>query len=353
MDKIIGAFIFPGVWQKWRQDDAQKIFGSLSKFGINSIFTESESYRDDLIELAHKMGLRWFGGISCFSDHTRNNQVLIDRPELWPINEDGERRHKMEWYLGITPTFEDYNASRIELAEQIVKNYEIDGFFFDFVRWPIHWELELRPKAPKPLQSSFDPHTIARFQKEKHVELPDNLSDTCAVANWILNNYKNDWENFRCQIITDFVLKATKCLRAARGLDFKIGLYTLPLPPDDIVDIAGQNIFELASIVDLISPMCYHAIMHQPAIWVSKILTDLSSALPNKVLPVVQVDSTEGVEAGVDWGPPVPPEEWSQITKIVVKETELRGLIAFTGTSLFRDGRGELLSSVLKTVKLI
>jgi hypothetical protein len=122
----------------------------------NTLCTESETYRDDLIALAHGLGLRWFGGIACFSDHAHGHQVLNDRPEMWPIDESGARRPGMEWYIGLTPSFEDYAGSRLDLAERLVRAHDLDGFLLDFIRWPVHWELERRPDAAQPLQSSFD-----------------------------------------------------------------------------------------------------------------------------------------------------------------------------------------------------
>ena len=166
MDRIVGAFIFPEVWQVWTDAQAETVFESLLGFGVNTICTESETYRDDLISLAHRLGLRWFGGIACFSDHARQHQILRERPEMWPIDESGARRPEMEWYIGLTPTFEDYGESRLALAEQLVRTHDLDGFFLDFIRWPIHWELELRPGKQAPHQSSFDAHTLARFQAQ-------------------------------------------------------------------------------------------------------------------------------------------------------------------------------------------
>ena len=59
MDRIVGAFIFPDVWQHWTRDEAKRRLEELAGFGVNAIFTESETYRDDLIELAHERGLGW------------------------------------------------------------------------------------------------------------------------------------------------------------------------------------------------------------------------------------------------------------------------------------------------------
>src|ERR1041385_4764700 len=126
MDKIFGAFLFPETWINWKKEEAQEFIEALQEMGINTIFTESTIYRDDLIELSHNSGMHWFGGISCFSDHANDNRLLVDHLELWPVGEDGLLRKKTEWYIGVTPTFEEYNSSQIKLAEDIVRSHNLD-----------------------------------------------------------------------------------------------------------------------------------------------------------------------------------------------------------------------------------
>ena len=162
-DKNCRRFYFPdgvGILGSCRGNPGFQI---AANFGVNTITTESLTYRDDLIDLAHALDMRFVGGISCFSEHGGSNQLLHKRPELWPILETGEKRPLMEWYIGVTPTFDDYNQSRLDEIERIMRDHALDGMCLDFVRWPLHWELELRPGAPEPFQSSFDLHTLARF----------------------------------------------------------------------------------------------------------------------------------------------------------------------------------------------
>ncbi len=347
MDRIVGAFIFPAVWGAWTGAEAVQALETLAGFGVNTILTESDAYRDDLIALAHQLGLRWFGGIACFSDHAHHNQLVRDRPELWPVDETGAHRPPMEWYIGVTPTFADYNASRLDLAERLARAHDLDGLLLDFIRWPIHWELELRPGAPPPRQSSFDPHTLARFERESGVRLPGDLADTAGRAAWILDRCAVEWGDFRCRVITGFVREAAARLRAARGAGFTTGLYALPLPPGPLASLAGQRLDELAPLVDLVAPMAYHAIVHRPPAWVGEIVRAFAASIPGQVLPVLQVDSAEGAEAGTDWGPAIPVREWEEVLRLAVDAPGTRGVVAFTGTALFRDGRGRCLRDAL------
>jgi len=343
MDRVVGAFIFPEIWQAWSTTQASRMFDSLAGFGVNTVCTESETYRDDLIEICHRHELKWFGGIGCFSDHSHSNQIVRERPELWPVGEDGNLRPEMEWYLGITPTFEDYNESRIRLAEQLVRTHSLDGFFLDFIRWPLHWELELRPSAPLPLSYSFDPHSLERFQNERAISIPTSLQNTAEAAAWILTHHRQEWTDFKCRVITNFVQQTSQRLRALRPESFSLGLFALPMSADELESYAGQRLQDLIPLVDYVAPMVYHAIIHRPVDWAVRHVDKVLQIAGSKTLPILQVDSAEGAASGADWGPPIPPSEWAQLVSQITTMPSLGGIIVFTGTALFQDHRGEIL----------
>jgi hypothetical protein len=345
MAQTIGAFIFPAVLESWKGVEAEKKLKSLIDFGVNTIVTESETYDDNLIDLAHRLGMRFVGGISCFSAHANNHQLLHQRPELWPVLENGERRPPMEWYIGVTPTFADYNQSRLDEIENVVANHNLDGFCLDFIRWPLHWELELRPAAPAALQSSFDAHTISRFLEFANLELPDNRKTIAAQAAWILGHYREIWTNFKCQVITDFVAATRDRIRVHRDSSFDLGIYLVPAPDEQRAELVGQRIADLSPLVDFFAPMVYHAIVHQNLAWAEETVAEVIRFAPDKVLPVLQVDSAEGAEVDADWGPPLPPDEWQQLACNTMKQAGIQGIVAFTGTALFRDKRGMLLAN--------
>ncbi len=348
MGRIVGAFIFPDVWQQWTEDEAKHQLDNLAGFGVNALFTESDTYRDDLIEWAHQRGFQFFGAIACFSDHANGHQLLGQRPELWPVEASGRRRPQMEWYIGVTPTFDDHNQLILKRAQHVVETYSLDGLFLDFIRWPIHWELEARAGGPTPSQSSFDPHTQQRFQEATGIQLPGKLAGIADRARWILNHHSGQWRDFKCSVITDFVGQMVTRLRAVREDDLMLGLYVPPLSCDGLESWAGQRLSDLSSLVDVISPMAYHAILHRSPPWVGEVIAEVSTQVSHPLLPVVQVDSEEGKEAGADWGPPIPLEEWESVVRLVLESPDVSGLVAFTGTALLSEGRGERLLKSLK-----
>lgn len=346
MARTIGAFIFPMVWEAWSLEEATRRLQALQDFGVNTIATESEIYRDNLIELAHRLGMQFVGGIACFSEHGRSHQLLYRRPELWPLLENGEHRPLMEWYLGVTPTFDDYNEARLDVVEQIMRDHELDGMCLDFIRWPLHWELELRPDSPEPLQSSFDPHTVSRFLEFAQLELPPDCASAPKQAAWILGQHRNTWTNFKCDIITEFVAQAQERIRLHRPAA-SLGMYLVPAPDDRRAYLVGQRVRDLAPITDFLAPMVYHPVLHQTPEWAAHTIEALIQLAPGKILPVLQVDSAEGAEMGADWGPPVPVEDWRKVASNALKQPDTLGITAFTGTSLFVDNRGNVLADCL------
>ena len=346
MSKTIGAFLFPMVWEAWDRPEATRVFKSLQDFGVNTIATESLTYRDDLIDLAHALDMRFVGGISCFSEHGGNHQLLRDRPELWPILETGEKRPIMEWYIGVTPTFDDYNQSRLDEIERIMRDHELDGMCLDFVRWPLHWELELRPGAPEPLQSSFDAHTLARFWEFAGREQPSQFHTVPDMAQHILTEFHDQWVDFKCKVVADFVALARERVKSQHS-SAQIGAYLVAAPDDQRAALVGQRVRDLHAVTDFLAPMVYHPVLHQRPAWVDATIDEMVRLAPEKVQPVLQVDSAEGEEMGSDWGPPVPVEEWRRVACSAAGRQDILGFVAFTGTALFANNRGQILSECL------
>ena len=108
-NRAIGAFVFPEAWKDLSL--FRKVLASFREHGVTAILTESETYEPTAIEAVHDLGLRFYAGIACFSDHAAMFRSLTERPELWPILENGERRPLMEWYIGISPTDRRHHSS--------------------------------------------------------------------------------------------------------------------------------------------------------------------------------------------------------------------------------------------------
>jgi hypothetical protein len=336
--------VFPEVWRDLTL--FRKLLAAVREYGVNALLTESDSYDAAAIGAVHDVGLRFYAGISCFSDHATNFSRLVERPELWPVLETGERRPQMEWYVGITPTDRRHNREVLSKIHSIAATYPIDGLFLDFVRWPLHWEIELRPDHSRPLDSSFDAGTLTLFEQETGVRLPPHLVAARTRADWIRERHLSKWVDFKCNVVSEFVEEARAILKGIRH-DAELGLFVVPDVEGRTEALTGQRLRDLAPLADLISPMLYHNILLRPPSWIAEVLPAIIQVAGRKTLPVVQVDSNRDPSLAADWGPPMSVENWKATLEKVEARADLAGVVVFPGTSLIGDGRGELLRAVV------
>jgi hypothetical protein len=339
--RIVGAFVFPEFSEN--SSCVPSSLATLKDFGVNAIMTEADSYDFSAIVAAHNSGLRFYAGVACFSDHAGNFGFIKKHLELWPVLENGECRPQMEWYIGMTPIDSRRQEEVLATIGSIARTYPIDGLFLDFVRWPLHWEIELRLGQRKPLDSSFDPATLVKFEVA-YGALPGDLNSIPAKAAWIRENRLRDWIDFKCQVITDFVVKARSVLKDARP-DAELGVYVVPDVDGLTEPSTGQRIRDLTPLADWIAPMLYHNILLQPTTWVGAAARNMSQITGVKTLPVVQADSNRDPSNTADWGPPMSAENFSDCLDRVARQHDLGGLIVFPGRALIED-RGATLRAM-------
>jgi hypothetical protein len=323
-----------------RVDERRRLLDDFAGAGLNTVVTESDDYDAQILEDVRAAGLQFWGGLGCFSPQTNEGNVLERRPHLWPILATGGRRPQMEWYNGVIPTDVDYNDTRISLAARLMSEFEFDGFALDFVRWPMHWELELRAGRPAPLENSFDPLSVRRFRDWADVDIPtaSSANETAAV---IYDRFPELWIDFKCWVITEFVGRMSARLRAASPRPIPIALCTVP----ENSEWVGQRFTDLAAVADLVCPMSYHPILHRPPAWVIQNVRQAISLAPGQVAPILQID-TDGEEVGADFGAPVSEQEFEFVLAGTLAE-EVAGVILFTGSELARSSRLQTLSRVL------
>jgi hypothetical protein len=341
-DRAIGAFVFPEMWK-----DITRLKGLLASFrehGVNAILTESETYEPAAIDAAHDLGLRFYAGIACFSDHATKFRSLAERPELWPILESGERRPLMEWYIGISPTDRRHQEQILATMRSIAAEYPIDGLFLDFVRWPVHWEIELRPGRDRPLDSSFDATTLAQFEQIFGMLPP--WPDVASLAAWIRERCFQAWVDFKCKVVTDFVSEARSCLKAVKPAA-ELGIYVVPDVDGLTEPLTGQRLGDLARSVDWVSPMLYHNILLRHPSWIGPALAEVVRVAGPKTLPVIQADSNRDPGLAADWGPPMSDADWNATLAEVAARSDIAGVFVFPGMSLIGNSRGEALRAMV------
>lgn len=336
---LIGAYLGTHIWQNWCPEQAEAEFTRYKHYGINAIFSEADDYRRDIIQIAHDNGLRFMGGLSCFND----NNAVTRNPELHPVCHDGRRRPRMNWYIGITPTVQPYAQSRLDVLRSMTTEYELDGIWLDFIRWPLHWEQELRVDTPAPLESSFDEHTLRRFANYADIDIP--AGTTMEQADWILRTHRDKWIDFKCWIITDFVAQARMIVND--HLDGRpLGLDIVPARSKQREHLLAQRLSELSAHADCFSPMLYHHVLRFSPDWLAETIDEMAAETDKPLLPFVQVDSFS--ENGIRFSM----GEWEKILREVLSHSRTEGLIAFTGDMLHANGRGRELGNLLRSQTL-
>lgn len=332
---FIGAYLGTSDWRRWSATQAEAELKRYKGYGVNAIFAEADHYPDYIIQIAHDNDLRFIGGLNCF----HNNDALTQDPGLHPVGRDGRRRPRMNWYIGVTPTCQTYTQSRLDILRNMAKTYQLDGIWLDFIRWPLHWELELRDDSPDPLESSFDERTLQRFAHYAGTDIP--VGTTGQQAAWILHRQRDKWIDFKCWIITDFVAQAKRIVDAL--LNGKpLGLNIVPAKSPTREHLLGQRLTELSAHADCFSPMLYHHVLGFSTAWITEMLDELGSQTDRPLVPIVQVDPLNSKNEMFS------AREWEQVLKAVLSHDGCTGLIVFTGDMLHHHRRGRSLGALVR-----
>jgi hypothetical protein len=339
---MVGAFFFFHHLERMAPEHRRTAFEALASAGVNTILTESDTYDTEIIAEATAAGHAFWGGISCFLHRNWRGNVLEQDPSLTPILATGVRRPMIEWYNGVPPTARSHRDERRAHIVEQVRRYRFDGFLLDFIRWPMHWEIELRPGYPPPLDSSYDDVTLRQFRDRSGAPLPEDLLGRPAeAASWITLNHPREWIDFKCDVITEYVAELRRSVWEAADREIPIGICGVPIEPEWV----GQRVRDLAGIVELICPMSYHPILHRPPRWVGENVAEFIEQAPGQVAPIIQID-TNGDEHGADFGPPVSDEEFRRVIADVLG-LDVRGVILFTGSELLKPIRLEVVREVV------
>jgi len=303
---LAGAFAPLRVLATMTADARQNLFDRLAAAGLDVLLTEGRSIPADIARSVRAAGLRLAGGLACYSDHAEAIRPIPD--SLRPITPLGELRPRMEWYRGIIPTDRRYEDDLVRACRDAAERHPIDLFVLDFVRWPIHWELELRDGA-SPIDSSFDPTTLRRFRDEMGVDIA--VTDPVAAARAIHDELLETWTAFKCQVIAELVVRIAGEVRATRP-DLRLGAFVVPGDDATRRRYAGQDVGALAASLDLLLPMAYHAILRRPPSWVFEVVADVRKRAPVAIVPVVQATADSAIAGPSDWGDPFPAGELGQ-----------------------------------------
>lgn len=208
-------------------------------------------------------------------------------PDSVPINSFGDPLKQDDWYIPVCPNHPQVRTRNIKMISTLIQKYskDIDGIWLDFIRYPIRWEV----RRPNLQYTCFCKHCLTLFLNCQ--ERSYSKREIAEHAKLIIEHQKDEWIEWKCSRITDFV-KEVRALIAVAGASIELGMFSLPWRQNDYRDairaVAGQDLARLAEYVEVISPMTYHKLCYQPTRWIEHVILDVHQRTKKPVLPIIQ-----------------------------------------------------------------
>jgi hypothetical protein len=291
----------------------EQIAQTLEQWGITAVFG---GYRDSsMVAALHSREIRVFAEVPLFAGKKHWKRYPRSRPILStgkPMAPDG-------WYYGVNPVIPEIRQHGLEMTRRLVERYPLDGVWLDFIRWPCRWD-KPNPRLP---QTSFDSFTVESFQRATGIHIPLELRAIPDRARWIVRHHGEDWADWKCKQIVEFVREARGIVDRAprRAL---LGLFGVPWRRADfdgaIRHIVGQDYRALSAHVDVFSPMAYHKLCGRDIPWIAQVTEWVGQETRKPVWPIVQA---------VDEPEPLTPQEFRRVLKTALAASGSEGVIIF------------------------
>lgn len=222
----------------------------------------------------------------------QNPEILEKDSTLYAVTNKGNLARE-EWVRFVCPSRKLYSKSKIDELKDLIMELNPDGISIDFIRHFVYWEMIYPDRNPASIDiACFCDSCLSEFTGEMKIYIPDTCLTTPDKAAFIMNHYHNEWNSYRCSLITSIVKKISekaKCLKS----DIKINVHVVPWREGDFDDagirVAGQDLKEIAPYSDYISPMCYSQMLKRDSEWIASVVKDMDRRCPGKILPSIQV----------------------------------------------------------------
>ena len=270
--------------------DLEELFEEWNRVGINLILSNPDlAAKDNFMSLARDYSMQVFLIVPTFF----NAKALDTDTSLYSITREGEKAMD-EWVEFICPNRSQYRISHIQHLKKLAAEIKPDGISLDFIRYFVYWEKvfpdQIYDNFP---QTCFDDDCLAKFLTEYKVRIPDSCLHVSEKADFIVQQYKPEWTEFKCNTISGYVSEMVEAIRSVNP-EIEINFHAVPWKSADfeggIRSIAGQDLKQIAPLVDYISPMCYHHMVIQSPEWIHEVVNDISIHTPiDRILPSIQV----------------------------------------------------------------
>lgn len=239
-----------------------------AEMGINTIITNRE--RLDLALLPHikQCGLQLFLEVGCFFE----DRIWDKFPGSRPVDRNGVAMEPIRWYAGACPNHAELRETRLRQIAALLEEFEFDGLWLDFLRYPCHWE---QVRTVDITEYCFCPSCQEQFRQDGGGE-PSGVS----------------WHEWKSRRITAFAQDVHRVISLSRQPDMLLGMFSVPWRNEDfdgaMQRIIGQDVEGLAVFVDVFTPMTYHRLTGQPAAWIHDIAQDAVRVANKLVCPAIQ-----------------------------------------------------------------
>jgi hypothetical protein len=214
---------------------------------------------------------------------------------LWAITATGKKA-KDDWVEFVCPSNAGYRKQIVANAKKAIQTLQPDGLSIDFIRHFIYWEMVRPSDKPGDLTDAcYCRNCLNQFAEQRDILYPDSLKSTSQFAEYIRENHLPDWIDSKCSLISSMVHELTSEVSKVNP-DMKYNLHAVPWRKEDyngaLRRIAGQDLQQLAPLVDFISPMCYTHMLFRGPEWVDSLVRDFQHQGVEKVLPCIQVSES-------------------------------------------------------------
>ncbi len=237
-------------------EDLLDFISKLKILNIDSVFLGDEASRSielHKILLDHKIK-RYFVFQTFY-----NPKYLNDHPESYSITSNGKQAID-EWVEFVCPTDREYQVELLSRLKSVIDIYDPDGISLDFIRQFIFWE-------------------------KTYTESDKRVLSSCNCI-----NCQQDPRN-REEVITDVVKALSKRAREIKP-NIIVDLHSVPWKKhefrDGSISLSGQNLREISSFVDFITPMCYSHMLKKSNNWIHEVVQDHSEQGMLPIIPAIQ-----------------------------------------------------------------
>lgn len=253
------------------------------ELGIDAIFVGHKNLTKDLIKKARSRGIKFYVEIGIFV----GNEWWKKYPNSQPVDQDGEPMEKIHWYAGVCPNHSGVKKEKLGEIKELIKEYEIDGIWLDFTRYPCHWE---KVRSDKITEYCFCQNCLEKYKK-------DVIAHFSARWKKRESKFAKTWMSWKCDQITNFVAEV-RTLIDQSGKNIKLGMFSVPWRGEDfdgaIKKVIGQDFKSLAKYIDVFSPMTYQKFCDRNVKWIGRMVKYMAKTTGKPILPIVQTENRAG-----------------------------------------------------------